>query len=440
MPILSNEEISRLDPVMFTRGPGWSGDGATQRDVEAIFHKLYAPAREAGANAYDLDRIAAGIFNLRDMIVRAREGRTGGVCVEIGSGTGNKSFTICDLFDTYVGIEIDGEQHALCVARAKSLGVENCAFVRGNAMDVVPDPAGPLAGSPIDVLMLYAVLEHLTPQERVSMLALASTVLDGGGMVCVFEAPNRIIPSDAHTSESFFYNQIPEHIAREWGRRHVKHESIKSLLASANHDDYFRAGTGLSHHEFQLAFGGDLGACDFVVDGFDVALLNLFDFSFQEFIALGTLEHHVPDVPPTAFCRSWIDFIAKKRIGGPRRKTTFISPFAPKWLDLSVAPKAWDSIGAPIGKERTFELPEGTISELTIILSGEDGELSVALDDAPSDDLNLRSLWKARPRRWSSTLAVAWRPQRPISTLRLSTNDERVRLHGVIARHQSPDP
>jgi len=50
VPTLSNEEIERLDPAMFTRGPGWNREGAARNDISALFRKLYIPARDSGVH------------------------------------------------------------------------------------------------------------------------------------------------------------------------------------------------------------------------------------------------------------------------------------------------------------------------------------------------------------------------------------------------------
>ncbi len=64
----------------------------------------------------------------------------------------------------------------------------------------------------VDVLLLYAVLEHLTIDERLAMLRLGRELLADDGHIVISETPNRLTPIDHHTGNSRFCMRYP----RRW--------------------------------------------------------------------------------------------------------------------------------------------------------------------------------------------------------------------------------
>jgi hypothetical protein len=56
-----------------------------------------------------------------------------------------------------------------------------------------------------DVFLLYAVLEHLSVQERLDVLALARRAVHRNGVIVVCEAPSRLVHWDHHTTQMPFF-------------------------------------------------------------------------------------------------------------------------------------------------------------------------------------------------------------------------------------------
>lgn len=126
------------------------------------FSTLYEGMLAGGYDEYDLDRVRTAIFYLRNILVR--HGLTGPdkVCVEIGCGTGNKALAVQDLFGHYFGVDPQAEQIDTANRRSRDLSMANTTFIAANAVDVLRKPESFGLPQHIDVLMLYAVIEHLT--------------------------------------------------------------------------------------------------------------------------------------------------------------------------------------------------------------------------------------------------------------------------------------
>jgi S-adenosylmethionine-dependent methyltransferase len=64
-----------------------------------------------------------------------------------------------------------------------------------------------------DAVLLYAVLEHQHPLERLETLTRCWDLLRPGGVLIVVETPNRIVYFDPHTSLLPFFAMLPPEVA-----------------------------------------------------------------------------------------------------------------------------------------------------------------------------------------------------------------------------------
>jgi hypothetical protein len=153
----------------------------------------------------------------------------------------------------------------------------------------------------IDLLVLYAVLEHLTIPERRSILRLAQEVYRRGGHVLIAETPNRLSPFDTHSFQLPFVDWLPIELQEEYVSRSPR-EDLKAHLVAAPPDGkqgaLYRIGRGLSFHEFECFWEKDsyegLSAAQ---DGFSVSLLNLEPFRREEADLMKFCEDNGVDTP-----------------------------------------------------------------------------------------------------------------------------------------------
>ena len=89
---------------------------------------------------------------------------------------------------------VDIDAPALEVAR------ERCR-IHGVTVDIREANAKQLLGfGPMDAVLYFAALEHMTQEERLQSLAEAWSILPAGGLLAIIETPNRLWFFDHHTS------------------------------------------------------------------------------------------------------------------------------------------------------------------------------------------------------------------------------------------------
>ncbi len=206
--------------------------------------------------------------------------------LEIGSGTGSSTAAFAHFVQKIDGYDID--KHAVDGARARIdvMEIENVDFhlVEPEAL------VGTLKknhSSGVDIILLYAVLEHQTIRERQETITLCWDILKPGGLLVVNETPNLLCYMDSHTSVLPFMHLLPselyaryaEHSPRErFNSCFIDHEntSLQDLDTSI-----MRWARGVSFHDFELALGKNHGQY-LVASGFEAEMMNWFGISLEE--------------------------------------------------------------------------------------------------------------------------------------------------------------
>src|SRR5688572_5720013 len=171
-PVIQDDQIAAMAPSLLTA----HGEAAEiDQNVRERFFRIYKPLRDKGLQPYHLSRLASAIYYYRPLLARTLKPTQSKHVLEVGCGMGLKALACADLFASYTGIELNTEQAALATGHFKDLGVVNARIICGNAEAVVRQPEK--HGLPkIDLLVLYAVLEHLTIPERRTILQLAQDI------------------------------------------------------------------------------------------------------------------------------------------------------------------------------------------------------------------------------------------------------------------------
>lgn len=180
--------------------------------------------------------------------------------LEIGGGTGSSSaplimrnceLTILDISDKF--LKCIEERCRLLNINKPNLHLANNDWILN------PDEKILDLFNSCDVIMMYALFEHLTPQERIALLNLYKNLLNKNILYIIIETPNRLAPWDWHTTNLIFPDILPDSLYSEFLRLSEKNKKFKLKLENQV-DQYseleiYRAGKGASFHEFELSIG-----------------------------------------------------------------------------------------------------------------------------------------------------------------------------------------
>lgn len=259
----------------------------------------------------------------------ARAGTLAGASVvEIGCGTGSSTAALApnvahiQAYDI-APASVDAAQRRLAILglseRAACYCVEpQCLLTTMVAKAPAVTTSGGCSRPGVDIVLIYAVLEHQTVPERLETLSACWDLLRPGGMLVVADTPNRLIYWDAHTSELPFFHMLPDSVALPYASRSPRaglRESIADVLPKGEAraaEVLARWGRGVSYHEFELALGGLTNLV--VLDGFAPEMLEWLGLSVEEQLLIDYWKRK-PIPVPIGFARKTIDVILRKPEG-----------------------------------------------------------------------------------------------------------------------------
>lgn len=240
----------------------------------------------------------------------------GAVVVEIGCGTGSSTTAFAHHAQWVHGYDINEMHVAGANNRAYAFGLENvsCQAFRP---DQLLNEVSYRHGAGVDLVLLYAVLEHCTPFEVIATIRACWKILKPGGHMVVVETPNRLTYMDRHTAMMPFFHMLPARTAVEYSsrsnREDMKVAVKKALLMSEQEAEtaIIRLGTGVSFHDFELALEiTDLNPY-VVCDGYEPEMLIWNPISFEERLLQCFFVYH--DLPvPLGFARAVLNLILRK--------------------------------------------------------------------------------------------------------------------------------
>jgi ubiquinone/menaquinone biosynthesis C-methylase UbiE len=428
----------KLNHSAIFRGENWPLNfDALKEGSSHKFFTLYDTMVQEGGNEYDLDRARTAIFYLRSILERHLLNGADKVCVEIGCGIGTKALAINDLFGQYFGIDTQADQIKIAQTRSKSLNITNTTFIPANAVEALRSPEAYGLPRHIDVLLLYAVLEHLTPDERVEIFTIVDMVIASGGHIIIMETPNRLVPFDSHTTGTHFINWLPDSLAYRiipqtpFGRNFTGF-NLQSTPEEAVTTIY-RAGRGVSFHDFETGLCRNIAEYGFLMNSYSCESLSIDPFQSQEFDLFGYLKNHVLDIPPAVFSRSWIETIISANPADTAH-TTYLSPWWPRWAIYDAPPQFWHPPARKFSKQHPCWEAEPNIElggEILFLFSGVDDRLRFWLNGHLIDELEASELVDARPSRPHAMFTVAYNSLCPISSIRLESLRGEAVFHGV---------
>ena len=180
--------------------------------------------------------------------------------------------------------------------------------------------------APVDLVLMFAVLEHMTLEERLEALTAAWSALSEGGILVIGDTPNRLVYQHKHTSHMPFFDMLPTRLIREYTEQMPNAafaDSLSKWMAEGQTDEMINAkidrwGRGVSFHELDIAIGS---LSDVVAsDGLAPNLLKAMPIQPSEPLLMRFLAQEVPTVP-LGFARASLYLILQK--GGRRNAQAY---------------------------------------------------------------------------------------------------------------------
>lgn len=204
--------------------------------------------------AYDLqDHLSGRMNRAREQIVpwvSEQVALAGKRVLEIGCGTGSSTVAFVEQKALVTAYDLDEKSVVVARDRLAAHGLE--ADVRLQATQ--PD-------GQFDVILMYAVLEHMTLAERLGAIREAWDKLPAGGLLVVVETPNRLWYYDDHTAMTNFFLWLPDDLALLYAKRTPRPRYVDVT----DPIDFVRWGRGVSFHDFEIAL--DLPCAELPVIG-----------------------------------------------------------------------------------------------------------------------------------------------------------------------------
>jgi S-adenosylmethionine-dependent methyltransferase len=171
--------------------------------------------------------------------------------LEIGAGTGSSTVALAEQGARVTAVDVNEKHLAIARRRCELHGLD-AEFIVANAADLSAD----LRSNRYDLVIFFAVLEHMTMPERLRSIADTFTMLVPGGCWAVVETPNRIWPFDSHTAQLPFFHWLPDSLAIKAAMDSPRREYAEWCTARPAEDVGFaRWGRGASFHELDAALG-----------------------------------------------------------------------------------------------------------------------------------------------------------------------------------------
>jgi Methyltransferase domain len=242
----------------------------------------------------------------------------GETMIEIGSGTGAKTAAFAQVVERVLACDISEPHVRAARARVEALGLENVVLDTMDAQAFLDRIREEHPGG-VGLCLLFAVLEHMTLEERLATLRGSWAALRPGGAMVVVETPNRLLPWDWHSSRLPFFNQLPDELALRYYGRSPRRDYVDAIRRGLEEggeagglEALTRQGRGVSYHEFEVALG-DLDPL-VVADSYDPEIVEMNPLNRHELELKAFLAREGIDVP-IAFSRYWLDLVLRKPEG-----------------------------------------------------------------------------------------------------------------------------
>ncbi len=284
----------------------WFSEQDRRDGYDAYVKARYVFGRMEIAQTRLMPWIAASIPNLGEKTI-----------LEIGCGNGSATVPLARASRHVHAFDIAADQVEVAKLRCSLLGCSNVTLFSQPTSWIETYAEDPLnIAPPVDVIVCYALFEHLLPIERLKLLQGAWKHLAIGGYLIVIETPNRLYWFDWHSGQMPFSDQLPPELLYLWYDMSPRNNIPKDIraktleeAAKGNIDRLYRFGRGASFHEFYLALGPE----NFLVTQQD--FVDRKEFPGHDDLSIAALERQLAKVSPPphpAFARPCLDVVLEK--------------------------------------------------------------------------------------------------------------------------------
>jgi 2-polyprenyl-3-methyl-5-hydroxy-6-metoxy-1,4-benzoquinol methylase len=137
--------------------------------------------------------------------------------LDFGCGSGASTMILARMFPeaTFLGLDIDTEANRIAEGRRRYYGVDRVEFKLSDEPTGVPEEIGQF-----DFIVFSALLEHLLPAERKSVIPALWGRLKPGGLLFLGETPHRYTPIEIHTTGGLpLVNYLPASLTLRAAKR-----------------------------------------------------------------------------------------------------------------------------------------------------------------------------------------------------------------------------
>jgi hypothetical protein len=183
--------------------------------------------------------------------------------IEIGFGSASTSHALSHVFKHIHSFEIDNKTLKIANIRKEIFHLSNITF-----HFVPPEELIKKALNFCDedtVFVLFAVLEHMTEEERLSALGLIWDKMGENNYLFVGNTPNRLSHFDLHTHEVPFLFSLPDYTCLQYLKANPEVRFSSELVDAYNKGgietfslNRKRRGLGISFHDFEVVIGPEL--------------------------------------------------------------------------------------------------------------------------------------------------------------------------------------
>jgi 2-polyprenyl-3-methyl-5-hydroxy-6-metoxy-1,4-benzoquinol methylase len=162
---------------------------------------------------------------------------------------------------------------------------------------------------PFDIITFDAVLEHLTISERLKLLRTTWENLKVGGLILIYETPNRLAYYDSHTYLTHFFHSLPDDLAKLYALEIARRDTFNDELKQNNWQErLYKSGRGVSYHEFELTM--DFDKLTVIADGTSNYLKPETEHRYYQ-VLRDIIESELPHIP-VGFTTEWLNLIIRK--------------------------------------------------------------------------------------------------------------------------------
>jgi len=289
--------IESLQPYLSTRDTTDISPQAIQDDLDQLVHLRQQTIERLVIPWVSRVRPLAGIDVL-----------------EPGCGCGAASTAFAQTGCRLHAYEINSLMVQAALSRMSILGMEY-ASIHCLPVETATQSISELWPAGMDAVLLIGVLEHIKETHRLDLMTTLWNLLLPGGLFVVAHTPNRLTYTDLHTAHMPFTHMLPDDIAVRYASRSCRDAYRNSMDWARRNGKWIDMrhsfGTGLSFHDFEIAFGLDDLRPVLADDGMGPEMMAWYAPAREESLLWDYMQWKSVPVPQ-GFSRQFLNLIFRK--------------------------------------------------------------------------------------------------------------------------------